>query len=53
MNKWNWEIIDGETYIVCNGKKIAKMLTNDFTIEEMSVNASLIKVLVNNHLEKI
>jgi hypothetical protein len=51
MNKWNWSVIDGEVFIVCDGKKIAKMLPDEVGQQAMIDNASLIKVVVNNHFE--
>lgn len=52
MENWNWEVINCEVYIVdSNGKKIAKMLQEDVTQEEMIDNASLIKINVNDYFK--
>lgn len=52
MKNWNWNVIDGEVFIVCDGKKICKMLPEEVGQQEMIDNASLIKVLANDHFKK-
>lgn len=50
--KWNWEVINGEVFIVSGGLKIAKMLPDEVGQQQMVKNTTTITVLVNEHNAK-
>lgn len=53
MNEWKWHVENGEVFIVSNGKKIAKMLEDDFNKDEMINNTTTITVSVNDYHRKL
>lgn len=52
MNKIDWKVIDGEVYLFCGSKKIAKMIPDEIGQEEMINLTSTIKTTFNDFFER-
>lgn len=52
MKKIDWKVIDGEVYLFCGSKKIAKMIPDEVGQDEMITLTTTIKTTVNDFFER-